>query len=53
MTSSTVVTIVSDAITTFWGYLTPLIPILVAFGIGLGVLAGAIYFVLRRLRVIG
>lgn len=52
MTTTTVLAIVNGAVTALWDYLSAILPVLIPVAIGLAVLFGGIYFVLRRLHVI-
>jgi len=53
MTSSTLLTTLTAATDTFWQYLTTVLQPLIIFAVSLAVLSLAIYFVLKRIRVIG
>lgn len=52
MSTSTVAALVTTSVDTLWSYLSVILPVLIPVAIGLAVLFGGIYFVLRRVHVI-
>jgi len=52
MSTSTFETLLNANISTAWGYLSSFIEVGLPYAIGLAVVVGSIYFVLRRLNVL-
>lgn len=52
MSTSTLASVLNSTVGTAWEYITTLLGTVMPYAVGIGVLGGGIYFILRRLKIV-